>query len=70
MLKNKRLLYRKTGFLLLLVAVVCWTSVVQAKRPGWQRQEVDWRMTGGRRIKAVNYHSGNPPLLLSKRDGR
>jgi len=70
MLKNKRLLYRKTGFLLLLVAVVCWSSVVQAKRPGWQRQEVDWRVTGGRRIKAVNYPSGNPPLLLSKRDGR
>ncbi len=70
MLKNKLFLYHKTKLLLLLVAVVCWTSVVQAKRPGWQRQEVDWRMTGGRRIKAVNYPSGTPPLLLSKRDGR
>jgi hypothetical protein len=70
MLKNRHLLYRETWFFLLLVAVVCWSSVVRAERPGWQRQEVDWRMADGRRIKAVSYPRGTPPPLLSKRDGR
>lgn len=70
MLKNKRLLYRKTWFLLLLVAVLCRTSVIHAKRPGWQRQQVDWHMTGGWRIKAVNYPDEKTPSLLSNRRGR
>ncbi|MHC4570647.1 MAG: aspartyl protease family protein [Planctomycetota bacterium] len=70
MLKNKLLLYRKTGFFLLLVFVFCWTSVVQAKRPSWKRKEVDWRMTGGWRIKAINYPDEKPPPLLRNQRGR
>jgi len=70
MLKNKLLLYRKTGFLLLLVFVFYRTSAVQAKQPGWKRKEVDWRMTGGWRIKAINYPDEKPPPLLSNRRGR
>ncbi len=52
-------------FVLLLITAVCWTSVVQASRPGWQRQEVDWRVTGGGRIKAISYPEQNEPLLFN-----
>ena len=52
-------------FVLLLITAVCWTSVVHAGRPGWQRQEVDWRVTGGGRIKAIRYPEQNEPLLFN-----
>ncbi len=52
-------------FFLLPIIVVCWTSVVPAARPGWQRQEVDWRATGGGRIKAIRYPEQNEPLLFN-----
>ena len=51
-------------FGLVAIVVVFWTSVVQA-RPGWQRQEVDWRTTGGGRIKAIRYPEQNEPLLFN-----
>jgi predicted aspartyl protease len=69
MLGNKGRLCRKTYFVLLLVAVLCWISAVQASRPTWQRQEVNWRMTGGSSIKAVNYPQEKPPPMLGKRNG-
>lgn len=70
MLNSKGFLRHKTSFVLLLVIIVCWTAAVRAGRPGWQRKEVDWRMTGGSRIKAIYYPPGKPPQMLSKQDGR
>jgi predicted aspartyl protease len=66
MLENKGFLCRKTRFVLLLVAVLCWIPAVEAKRPGWQHQEVDWRLTGGNCIKAVNYPPDKPPMMLNQ----
>jgi predicted aspartyl protease len=65
MLDNKGLLCRK-NFVLLLIAVLCWISAVEAKRPDWQRQQVNWRMTGGSSIKAVNYPADKPPMMLNQ----
>lgn len=56
--------------ILLLVALLCRPAAVRADRPGWQRQEVDWRMTGGARIKAINYPQDKQPPLPGKRAGR
>lgn len=70
MLGNKGLLCRKICFVLLLVALLCWIPAVGAKRPGWHRQEVDWRMTGGSSIKAVNFPAEKPLPTLNKRDAR
>jgi predicted aspartyl protease len=70
MLENKGFLYRKTRFVLLLVAVLCWIPAVKAKRPSWQHQDVDWRLTGGSCIKAVNYPQGKPLQMLGKRTAR
>ncbi len=70
MLENKGLPYCKRYFVSLLIAVLCCIPAVEAKRPGWQRQQVNWRMTGGSSIKAVNYPQGKPLPMLGKRDGR
>lgn len=67
MLKNNGFLRPKTALALLLLAVVCRTAVAGADRPGWKRQEVDWRMTGGSRIKAISYPQDKPPPLSGKR---
>jgi hypothetical protein len=70
MLENKGLLCRKICFALLLVAASAWIPVVEAKHQSWKRQNVDWRMTGGSRIKAVNSPTEKPLPTLSKRDSR
>jgi len=67
MLKNKELLRIKTGAVLLLVIIFCLAVVVRAGRPNWQRKEVDWRMTGRGRIKAINYPEDKPPLTSAER---
>lgn len=71
---NKKGLLCRKNFVLLLIAVLCWIPVVEAKRPGlpraeprgWQRQEVNWRMTGGSSIKAVNYPADKPLMTLNQ----
>ncbi|MHC4460959.1 MAG: aspartyl protease family protein [Planctomycetota bacterium] len=60
----------RAWLILLLFALLCCTAAVRADRPGWQRQKVDWRMTGGDRIKAINYPQDKQPPLLGKRVGR
>jgi len=69
MLKNKDFLRSKTALVLLLLIAVSWTAVAAADRPGWKRQEVDWRITGRSRIKAINYPQDKQPPLLGKRAG-
>jgi hypothetical protein len=66
MLCNKVCSSLKTCFVLLLVAVSFCTSSVWASRPGWQRKEVDLRVTGGGRIKAIYYPQDKPVPTLSK----
>lgn len=66
MLDNKSLSYRKICFVLPLIAALGWISAVKAGQPTWQRQEVDWRMTGGSRIKAVHYPADKPPMMLNR----
>ena len=70
MLKNRAFLQSKAGLALLLLAVVCATSVVRANRPGWQRQQVNWRLPGGSRVKAIHYPKEEPPQTLARRTAR
>lgn len=69
MLKNKGISHSKAYFVLVLV-VLCWASAVRGERRGWQRKEVNWRMTGGTRIRAVNYPPDKAPPFRAKRDAR
>ena len=57
-------LIRVRVVLLLLTAVCC--TAAAGEKPGWQREEVDWYLTGGNRIKAVLHPKGKPPLFLKK----
>jgi hypothetical protein len=54
---------------LVLVGVVSLTSVVQADRSGWRRQEVDWRLTGGDRIRAIRYPEQKEPSFFNEKAG-
>jgi predicted aspartyl protease len=60
---------KKWGILLIL-AVLCCQAAVRAERPGWKRHEVDWRLTGGTRIKAIYYPADKPPPNLSRHSRR
>lgn len=48
--------------------VVFLTPVVWAGRSGWQQQEVNWRLTGGDRIKAIRYPEQKTPPLFERQD--
>ena len=63
--------YNQIRVLFTIVSVIaaCWISVVQAGRTGWKRQEVDWRMTGGGRVKAIRYSEDKEPSLYNGKAG-
>ncbi|HUT46375.1 MAG TPA: aspartyl protease family protein [Sedimentisphaerales bacterium] len=52
------------GWLVLLLVVVSSTSLAWAGRPGWRRQEVDWRITGGGRITGIRHPEQEEPPLV------
>ncbi len=56
-------------FTILSSILVCWLSVAQAGRTDWKRQEVDWRTTGGGRVKAIRYSEDKKPLLYNGKGG-
>lgn len=58
------------GWLVLLLVLVSLTSVAPAGRPGWRRQEVDWRVTGGDRITGVRYPEQEEPPLVHEQASR
>ena len=53
---------------LLPAAVICARPADRVDRPGWQRRQVNWRMTGGSRIRAISYPSDKPVPTLAEKD--
>lgn len=68
-MKSKNLYNANWAWWIALLAVVFLTSVVQADRSGWQQQEVNWRLTGGDRIKAIRYPAQKKPPLFERQAG-
>ncbi|MHC4328411.1 MAG: aspartyl protease family protein [Planctomycetota bacterium] len=68
-MKRMRTHNSNRGWFVLLFVVVSLTSVASATRDGWRRQEVDWRVTGGGRIKAIRYPQEEEPPLLYEEAG-
>ncbi|MBN1392332.1 MAG: retroviral-like aspartic protease family protein [Sedimentisphaerales bacterium] len=66
MLDNYGLLGRKIRFLPLLVAFLSWVPANAAKPVKWQRQEVNWHISGGSSIKAIYYPEDKPPMMLNR----
>jgi len=56
------------GWIVVLLAVVCLTCVSRADRSGWKCEDVDLRISGGARIKSINYPPGTTLPLLTRRD--
>ena len=52
-----------------LLIIVFLTSVIHANQSGWQEQKVDWRLTGGDRIKAIRYPEQVKPPLFEDQAG-
>jgi len=51
-----------------LVLAFVWAGTGKASRPNWQRKEVDWHLSGGQRIRAINYPPEKPvPTLAEKK---
>jgi len=55
-------------WIVVLLAVVFLASVAQADRSGWESQDVDLRISGGARIKSVNYPPAGTLPFLTGRD--
>ena len=58
------------GWLVLLLVVVSLTSLARADRPGWRRQEVDWRITGSGRITGIRHPEQEEPPLVHEQANR
>ena len=58
----------KTWLALLLIALICQSPAVRADRTGWQHQDVNWHISGGKRIKGINYPNGKILPRLTRQD--
>lgn len=56
-------------FTIVSAIVVFSVSFAHAGRTGWKRQEVDWRTTGGGRVKAIRYSEDKEPSLYNGKAG-
>jgi hypothetical protein len=71
MSRYKSPLCSRMGLAVLVILILLWSSGTLAKQQGWQRQQVDWRMTGGSRIKAVSYPDQKPlPMAAGRKFSR
>ena len=66
-MKRMRSYNSNRGWLVVLLAVVCFSSFAQAGRPDWRTQEVDWRLTGGSRIIDIRYPEQKEPPLFNEK---
>jgi predicted aspartyl protease len=66
MSNNKSLCLSKVCFVPLFITVLFCTTGVGADRPDWRRQDVNWRLTGGGRIKAIYYPQDKPPPMRAE----
>ncbi len=55
-------------FVLLLVTLFICPFIAKAEDAAWKRHEVDWRLTGGNRIKAVHYPAEKTRPAFTKQD--
>ena len=56
-------------YLITLIVVLFSTCMIQAGQTTWRQEDVDWRMTGGDRIKAIRYPEQAKPPLYEEQGG-
>lgn len=66
MFGDKSSLHLEIVLVLLLLFILSRAVSVQAERPNWQRKQVDWRMTGNARVKAIHYPTTKPVPIFNE----
>jgi hypothetical protein len=51
-----------------LAVIINWVPEVRADRSNWEKQNVNWRLTGGKSIKAIYYPDAKPVPVRSSRN--
>jgi predicted aspartyl protease len=70
-MSNRLSKFNRIGQLLLVISLAGLSSALFGERAGWWREEVNWRLSGGRQIKAISYPAGKVvPRLDEHRRGR
>ena len=57
----------RAGIFPALIALICSISFAQTDRSDWKQKEVDWRLTGGSRIKSIRYPEQEKPQLFAEK---
>jgi len=60
---NKPLL---TCVILLAAVILCGSAAAVGNKRGWQRKDVNWRLSAGIEIKGIYYPKEKPPVFLEK----
>lgn len=60
----------RVWLIVLLAAFLWWIPAVSANQPEWQRYEANWRITGGKRSKAIHYPKEKPVPLKDSQTSR
>jgi len=61
---------RSVKGLLLFAVLWCYCPIIEANQGTWEHREVDWKITGGGRVKAINYPPQGSKQLFSKEGSR
>jgi predicted aspartyl protease len=69
MKKDKTYIWTRLRIAAILTVLVLQGSVF-AKRSDWEREEVNWRLSGGERIKAVSYPQDKPAQMSGRRQAK
>jgi len=49
----------------ILLTILCYSPVSSADKPDWKKEQADWRMTGGNKIKSIRYPKDRQPPTLA-----
>jgi len=65
-MSNRLSKFNRIGQLLLVISLAGLSSAVFGEKDGWRREEVNWRLDGGRQIKAISYPANKEMPRLGK----
>jgi hypothetical protein len=53
-------------FIVILLTTAVLQTCVFAQKPGWKKEQADWRLSGGSRIKSISYPQNKSPQTRAK----
>ncbi|MGA2094074.1 MAG: hypothetical protein ABSH16_11825, partial [Sedimentisphaerales bacterium] len=65
-MKRAKIYNRTWLFLAILLIIAVLQTCVLAQRAGWQKEQADWRLSAGSRIKSIAYPQQKPPPTRAK----